>query len=294
MRQFSFPTSVAGPAQLLTFVLLLHISYASQLHAQPDTNREACNRVLARAYEKKLIEKPMGDVIAAIAKEFLGCPYEANTLDQSAGEELVVNLKMFDCVTLVENVLALSRVIKKNMLTFEAYSDELELIRYRAGKRSGYSSRLHYFSDWIDDNSRKGIVRDATKSADGSPFRKRINFMSSNRNSYPQLAADSNLAAVKEVETKLSQRKGYYIPKNKIRNRQTKIRNGDIIAITTHVPGLDVSHTGIAVRGEDGMLQYLHAPDIGDSVRISSEPLWRYVQKKSTSTGIIVVRGVDP
>ena len=33
-------------------------------------------------------------------------------------------------------------------------------MRYRGGKRRGYASRLHYFSEWISDGARRGLVRD--------------------------------------------------------------------------------------------------------------------------------------
>ncbi len=43
-----------------------------------------------------------------IGKFFLGTPYVVGTLETKRGEHLVVNLREFDCVTFVENVVALA------------------------------------------------------------------------------------------------------------------------------------------------------------------------------------------
>ena len=44
-----------------------------------------------------------------------------------------------------------------------AFGREIERMRYRGGKRRGYASRLHYFSEWISDGARRGLVRDLGK-----------------------------------------------------------------------------------------------------------------------------------
>ena len=43
-----------------------------------------------------------------IGKFFLGTPYVAGTLETKGAEHLVVNLREYDCVTFVENVVALA------------------------------------------------------------------------------------------------------------------------------------------------------------------------------------------
>ena len=42
-----------------------------------------------------------------IGKFFLGTPYVTGTLETEGAEHLVVNLREYDCVTFVENVVAL-------------------------------------------------------------------------------------------------------------------------------------------------------------------------------------------
>ena len=229
-----------------------------------------------------------------VGKQFIGSAYEANTLDRSKSEMLVCNLKTFDCVTFVENVLALSRCIKQHQCSYESYQQELQTIRYRRGTIAGYASRLHYFSDWIYDNGRKGIIVDVTKQIGGIPYRKHIDFMTSHRSSYPSLADDSVFQQLSIYEDSINARAMWYIPKSAVKALEEKISTGDIIAITTAKAGLDISHTGIAIRLADGSLHFLHAPDVGATVTISKETLPEYLKHHAEQTGIMVLRVNSP
>jgi hypothetical protein len=273
------------------FLLLSFIPFL--LVAQPNDHLIA-NHIFSDAYEHKLIEKPMGDVMVFVGRDLVGSPYEAGTLDKADSEQLVVNLHSFDCVTFVENVLALSLCIKNDYMTFDAYTDKLRQIRYRGGTIDGYPSRLHYFTDWVFDNEKKGVIQDITKKLGGERYTKHIDFMTTHRSSYPKLANDSNLTQLKAAEDSLNNRNLYYIPKSQIQHLKSKLRNGDIIAITTNTDGLDISHVGIAIRMEDGTIHYMHTPDIGEKVTITSETLAQYLAKHRNQTGVIVARPVQP
>ena len=61
-------------------------------------------------------------------------------------------------------------------------------MRYRGGKRGGYASRLHYFSEWIADGERRGLVRDLGTELGGVEDGRPLRFMTSHRDSYPALA----------------------------------------------------------------------------------------------------------
>ena len=110
----------------------------------------------------------MGDLMLIVGKYFQGFPYVGNTLEREGEESLVINLREFDCFTFVENAVALAWIIKKGKSEFDDYVDALERIRYRDGILDGYSSRLHYFSDWLFDNGQKGIVKDITAYGGGN------------------------------------------------------------------------------------------------------------------------------
>ena len=96
------------------------------------------------------------------------------------------------------------------------------------------------------------------------------------------------------VEDSLSRREFCFIPKSAIENSTSKIHPGDIIALTTSREGLDISHVGFAVREKDGLLHFLHAPDVNGNVVISTETLTAHVKKIRSVTGIMVVRAAEP
>ncbi len=249
-----------------------------------------CNKIFSYSFQHKLVEKPPGDVMIEIGKQFLGKPYKASTLEEPGEEHLVVNLRNFDCVTFVESVLALSLCVTCDRLSYDAFTTELQTIRYRNGIIGGYSSRLHYFSDWMYDNQKKGIIENITAELGAVPYKKNLNFMTTYRAAHSQLADDSLFSVFKTLEDSLRKRLLSFIPKQHIVNIQSKIENGDIIAITTNREGLDISHVGIAVKMNDSSLHYMHAPDIKGAVKISELPLAEMLAGHSDQTGIMVLR----
>lgn len=94
------------------------------------------------------------------ARKLKGLPYVAHTLEVNKTEKLVVNLRQLDCTTYVENVMALTLCVRQKKYTFKAFCDNLCRMRYRSESQPHYVSRLHYFTDWIDDNTRKGLCRE--------------------------------------------------------------------------------------------------------------------------------------
>jgi len=70
------------------------------------------------------------------------------------------------------------------------------------------------------------------------------------------------------------------------------LEDGDIIAATSVVEGLDVAHTGLALWVE-GTLRLMHAPLVGDSVQISEVTLAERIQRIEGQDGIIVARPLD-
>ncbi len=248
---------------------------------------------LASGDEEDLFRLPMGDLVARMGRSFLDRPYEANTLEEAGDEHLVVNLREFDCVTLCETSLALARAIKLHRSTTTGYCDQLQLIRYRGGHIDGYASRLHYFSEWIADNEIKKTVRSIARELGGRPDRRPLNFMSSHRALYPGLAAPAVLASIVEAEKRQSSLPRYVVPKSRVGAILGKLQDGDIIAITTSVEGLDIAHTGIAVR-EGGTVRLLHAPNVGKQVQITAGSLAEYLMAHDKQTGIMVARPLEP
>jgi hypothetical protein len=242
----------------------------------------------AWALKERLDTLPIGEAIVRVGRTFVGSPYVPGTLEAEGPERLIVNLRTFDCVTFVENTLALTRTLRKHG-DYHAYQRELAFIRYRSGRVDGYPSRLHYFSDWIGDNQAKGVVRNITADLGGVPDPEPITFMTTHVTAYRQLADTSLIPVMRATEQRLTSTGHLMVPEGSIASIASKIRNGDVIAITTNVAGLDVAHTGIAMW-DGGVLRLLNAPLVGTKVQISDVSIADKVVANKSQDGIMVAR----
>ncbi|HDZ04582.1 hypothetical protein LCGC14_0079870 [marine sediment metagenome] len=276
--------------QTLTFFFLigyLSFSYSQQITCSPKDKS---------AVENKLIEidgmylDNFGETMVSIGKTFMKTPYVAKTLEIGDTETLVVNLQGLDCTTFVENVLAFSKLQRKKEGSFDAFIDNLEVIRYKDGELDGYASRLHYFSEWIANNAEKGLLKDITGEIGGAEITKDINFMSTHRDLYPFLADDVNYGKIKASENYLNNQAICVLAQDKIAENEHLIQSGDIIALATSINGLDVTHTGIATREKDGRIHLLHASTGSMEVEVSKLPLADYLKGIKSNTGIMVAR----
>ena len=234
----------------------------------------------------------LGDTIALVGQSFLGTPYVEKTLEVGDTETLVINFGGLDCTTFVENVMAFSLMLKDQQSTFDSFTGNLETVRYRNGSLNGYPSRLHYFTEWIRNHEKKGLVKDITAELGGVELEKSINFMGTHRELYPFLANDTNFEAMLAVEKELAKEKLCYLPKDQIESKEQLIKSGDIIALATSIKGLDVTHTGIAIHQPDGRLHLLHASSKNGEVEISELPLADYLKNIKSNIGIIVARPI--
>jgi len=229
------------------------------------------------------------------ARLFIGRPYVAHTLEVADPERLVVNTRQLDCTTLVENVTALTLCVYRKRFTYSDFKKHLREIRYRGGKLNGYTSRLHYFTDWIDDNSRRGIVSEVSQTT--APFNAvqtvKVNYMSQHPQSYKALKAHPEMVSVIAAqEAALTGRTYRYIPKNDVADNKAMraaVHDGDIIAITCSKPGLDIAHLGFAVWRSDG-LHLLNASQLHKKVVEEPMTLRQYLKKHPSHTGIRVVK----
>ena len=227
--------------------------------------------------------------ISNTATFFINTPYMGGTLDINKKEQLVINLRELDCLTFVENVLALYLCRKNNNISIPSFTENIENMRYRNGKLDGYESRLHYSTDWLYDNTEKGIIKDITKEIGGTPFIGKINFMSEHSNKYKALKSKKVVNRIKSIEDKINSRQYFYIPKSDIAQIESKIENGDIILITTNIEGLDIAHVGYAIN-LNNRIHLIHASSQYKKVVISPYPLNEYLKNIDHHTGIMVAR----
>lgn len=229
------------------------------------------------------------------AKQFIGIPYVAHTLEINDDERLVVNTRQLDCTTLVETVTALTLCAYRHLFTWRDYLNALVAMRYRHAQIDDYTSRIHYFTEWITLNSEAGIVTEIQ--APNPPFsaiqQVNVNYMSSHPESYKALRAHPEyVPAIRQMEQTITGQRFRYIPKQAVKNNallRQAINDGDIIAITCKKPGLDIAHLGFAVWQADG-LHLLNASMLHKKVVEEPMTLYQYLQQHGTHTGIRIIR----
>lgn len=222
---------------------------------------------------------------------FLDKPYAAGTLETKGEERLVVCLDSLDCTTFVETVLAFVLTEQEHQLTYSAFIRNLTRIRYRNGVIDGYASRLHYFSDWVQDNESKGILHERSQELSHTSYPLTLSFMTSHPEAYPALKNNPNeIEKMHVIEAQWQDKPIFYIPKRRLNQsiQELSIQNGEILALTTSIKGLDVVHMGFACWIK-GQLHLLHASSAKGKVILDSVSLYEYSKNKNAHTGIRVI-----
>lgn len=270
------------------FLFFLPISLSAQTVCTLES-RARLDGILTELSQKELSGKSIDQLTLEIGQSFLGTPYVEKTLELPGEEKLVINLTGLDCTTYLETVVTMARIAKSGNLTFEGFEQELERLRYQDGVRKDYSSRLHYFSDWIYQNQQKGIIRDITQEIGGTLYPNQPTFMSENPRFYAQLSNPEFLKAIKADEAEIAKRTYHFIPKAEIQSLEKNIQPGDLIAITTSMKNLDIVHVGFAIEKE-GRIHLMHAGTGNMQVEISAKPLSEYLAANKSQSGIMVCR----
>ena len=272
------------------------------LFADPDHERLTTWADTLRAEGLTDPKIPLGRAAVRVGELARGTPYEAYTLeaylraggDATRAEPLTLWLTRFDCVSLVESCLAVARAARtsRSTPTWDDFAREIERMRYRGGKRGSYASRLHYFSEWISDGARRGLLQDIAPSLGAEDDSRPLRFMTEHRKSYVALADDRVLAQIATMERGLDGQPRHVIPTAHIAQVADRIQTGDVLGFATSIPGLDVTHSAFAYRDPNGVLRVLHAPLSGGAVEVSHYELPDYVVAIKRSTGILLARPV--
>lgn len=240
---------------------------------------------LERTYDHNLQK-----LVSTAGKMFLGTPYQSGTLE-SEPEMLSVNTEHLDCTTFVEVATAMAITIESHRSSWHDFVFNLEQLRYRGGAVNGYASRLHYISDWIIDNSHRGILQEVTDRIGNADYAvKTIDYMSTHRDLYPALKDSANYAGIKSMEIGYRSHRFPYIKTQNIKG--AKIQEGDIIAVVSKDKSLDVSHIGIATL-VNGTVHLMHASSKAGKVLVDPLPLQEYMRRNRSATGIRVIRLKD-
>ncbi|MCS6929190.1 MAG: DUF1460 domain-containing protein [Saprospiraceae bacterium] len=239
---------------------------------------------IARTYDKVTAR------VLAVAESFKGTCY--GTLPVAEEEYLAISTRRVDCWTFVELSLAIALAAEQKDASLATIADYVRALRYWGGTIDGFASRVHYLSGWLRQAQDLGYLRDITRELGGRPYRKKIDFMSKHPEKYPPLKDPKTLRRIQQVETRLSRRVHYMIPKGLIEHIENQLRPGDIIAIASAKPGLDFAHLGFAVS-YSGRIHLLHASSLKGCVVVTAQSLGAYVRSQKGQAGIVVARLVE-
>lgn len=217
-----------------------------------------------------------------IAGFFMDVPYKGGSLE-AEGEPLVVSLSGVDCVTLVEYSMALYQSKGDESLFFKALED----IRYRNGNREGYISRLHYFSEWLTDNEKRGNIQLPKSTTESLDWKPNVYYMSQNPDKYPY--AKNYQDSLEAIETKINNYRFSIIKKDQSVTLNKFVKQGDIIAIVTNIAGLDITHVGFAYK-LNNEIYFLHASSEKGKVLITDVSLSDYLAGKKHMQAVIIAR----
>jgi len=283
---------------LLAGLVSLSIAHAAAPLGNPVfVGSDKYNALVARGIAENWSALPIGERTARVGLALVGTPYRNYTLEINYKvEKPCVNMNGMDCWTFFETSLATARSLKAT--SKPNTQDMLRLIemdRYRGGKCTGlFTSRLHQLEDWLYDNQRRGLVTDVTPSLPGAKkIHRQVADMAPMGKRVPQFKANPSLIPVMEkIESQLSDRGIWYVPKASVPAAEKYLKNGDIICIVSDWPHDYTSHVGLAYRDSKGTLRFLHASKNYGEVTLDTR-LSAYLNEHSTQAGIMVARPND-
>jgi hypothetical protein len=198
------------------------------------------------------------------ADAWAGRPYAANPLigGPDRPEEMMVDLRAFDCVTFVECVLAAARSRSPT-----GFLNELKRTRYRNG-RVGWSSRLHYFSDWMKSNQKRKVIKIRTRGPGSRSIATRLDV----------------IAGLPARSVRL-----HVVPKQEIHLARRRILDGSVVAFASTRSRLDFFHTGLIFVSNELLLYHASRK----AKKVIAEPLEKYL-KRNRMRGIAFASVEEP
>jgi hypothetical protein len=256
--------------------------------------QDVFTRIVDKAGSEGWRRLPIGELVGKIAMELKDTPYVGFTLEASKDQEFcVINLKGLDCVTFFEDSLCFARMLKRGRSSPEDLVAELQTTRYRGGRMGDFTTRLHYTTDWFVDNEKKAVVRILTPELPGAePFTQKVGIMSQHPENYRQLAAHPDLIPeIRRIEDTINTRSLKYLPMDKIAAAEPLLRTGDIVGVTTAAEGIDIAHTGLCIKDDEGVVHFMDASSSRSRMSVTFEPeLSKCLNWSPKLTGIMIAR----
>ncbi len=280
-------THLRGALAALAVLLMAPGVWGAPLRAAPEPLwAQGTPSLLQRALRLRQ-GLPTGDALVALARDAIGRPYLAFSLDQGPREQLQLDLGRMDCFLFVEQLLAVVHLRPQPPAqAAKAFAEQVRQLRYDGGQVD-YCHRHHYFSRWAAAAERQGLLKDITASLPGARSRRvPLRFMSTHPRAYQPMGLAANRACIAKLEANLTVAQAY-VPTEALGQALPRLRNGDIFGLVTRVAGLDVSHVGF-VEVEGPRRHALHAAPGRGVMR--SRDLARYVAGVSDVLGVMVLR----
>ena len=162
-----------------------NIIYESNLNSQvsikiADNTEAILSELKIKATKNNLQQESLSKIIIWVAKELLHSPYEANLLynplttpsthplvNNNHQEYLYISLTKTDCMLFIEEVVAISILIKHQQLSLDNFISYIKLLRYHNSNTTNnthnnieYCNRNHYFKDWALMNIQQNLFTD--------------------------------------------------------------------------------------------------------------------------------------
>jgi hypothetical protein len=220
-----------------------------------------------------------------VARGWVGRPYGSG--GQGLGpQELLINLRQMDCMTAVENLLALKVAgewYQQELFSAEeAFVQALLRIRYESYPPCRWEDRHHYLTHAFVSWEANGW---GTWLPLGRPDTRPIRYISSHRERYRGF---TDWKRIQAIERALSERPRFWISEEELSDWLPLLQDGDIIAFIPEDPLLDVSHVGVFFW-ESGKATFAHA-SLTARQWVWGEDLCAYLDRRSKVIGITVFR----
>ena len=218
-------------------------------------------------------KKPM-----IIGQYFKGAPYLSNRLSKSNPEKVYFSFADFDCVTFVENVLALYYSDGTNSKFIE------NLIKIRYNDSVSYENRNHYLTKGLQKLVALNILSPINNQLNSKSIQKNINYLSKHINSNY-----INMSRIISIEKSISHEDMYYFGSNNVVEINHLIKNGDVIAFVSSRNDLDFQHVGF-VYIKNNKKYILHASQEKKVVCISDVTIDQYLSNNKKIKGFQIYR----
>ncbi len=159
-----------------------------------------------------------------------------------------------------------------------------------------FTTRLHYTTDWFVDNEAKGVVKILTPDLPGAePFTQKVGIMSQHPENFRQLAAHPELLReIRLAEDRINARSLKYLPMDKLKAAEPLLQTGDIVGVATTEAGIDIAHTGLCIKDEQGVVHFMDASSSRRQMKVTLEPeISTCLNWSSKLTGVMFARPLE-